>query len=156
MRGFIVTTCLIIVLGLSACGGDNKNPTSPTPFPTTPTFPQVSGNYSGSITLTFPEVPLTLTCPATTVIAQSGSSVSIAPLLLSGACAGVLDSLPLGTVTIDTNGAITDDGMDTYTEDCGTYNATGSGGFFGRELRFSLVATSTTCLNFNFTAVLSR
>ena len=31
-----------------------------------------------------------------------------------------------------------------------------SGGFFGRELRFSLVATSTTCLNFNFTAVLSR
>ena len=69
----------------------------------------------------------------------------------------VLDSLPLGTVTIDTNGAITDDGMDTYTEeDCGTYNVTGSGGFFGRELRFSLVATSTTCLNLNFTAVLSR
>ena len=80
----------------------------------------------------------------------------IAPLLLSGACAGVLDSFPLGTVTIDTNGAITDDGMDIYTEDCGTYNATGSGGFFGRELRFSLVATSTTCFNFNFTAVLSR
>ena len=98
----------------------------------------------------------TTRCPATTVIAQSGSSVSIAPLLLSGACAGVLDSLPLGTVTIDTNGAITDDGMDTYTEDCGTYNFTGSGGFFRRELRFSLVATSTTCLNFNFTAVLSR
>ena len=147
----------IIVLGLSACGGDNKNPTSPTPFSTTPTFPQVSGNYSGSITITFPEVPLTLTCPATTVIAQSGSSVSIAPLLLSGACAGVLDSLPLGTVTIDTNGAITGDGMDTYIEeDCGTYNVTGSGGFFGRELRLSLLATSTTCLNFNFTAVLSR
>ena len=40
----------------------------------------MSGNYSGSITLTYPEVPLTLTCPATTVIAQSGSSVSIAPL----------------------------------------------------------------------------
>ena len=69
----------------------------------------------------------------------------------------MLDSLPLGTVTIDTNGAITDDGMDIYIEeDCGTYNVTGSGGFFGRELRFSLVATSTTCLNFNFTAVLSR
>ena len=135
----------IIVLGLSACGGDNKSPTSPTPLPTTPTFPQVSGNYSGSITFSYPEVPLTLTCPATTVITQSGSSVSMTPLLLSGDCAG--DSLPLGTVTIDTNGAITDDGMDTYTEDCGTYNVTGSGDFFGRELRFSLVATSTTCLN---------
>ena len=147
-----LTLVSIIVLGLSACGGDNQNPTSPT----TPTFPQVSGNYSGSVTLTYPEVPLTVTCPATTVIAQSGSSVSIAPLLLSGACAGVLDSLPLGTVTIDTNGAITDDAEFSTEEDCGTYNGTGSGGFFGRELRFSLVATSTTCLNFNFTAVLSR
>ena len=132
----------------------NLSPTAPSP--PTPTFPQVSGNYSGSITFSYPEVPLTLTCPATTVITQSGSSVSIAPLLLSGDCAGVLDSLPLGTVTIDINGAITDDGMNTYTEDCGTYNATGSGGFFGRELRFSLVATSTTCENFNLTAVLSR
>ena len=152
-----ITQHVIVVLALcitAACGDGNSSPTAPSPIQ--PAFPQVSGNYSGSITLTYPEVPLTVTCPATTVITQSGSSVSIAPLLLSGACAGVLDSLPLGTVTIDTNGAITDDGRDTYTEDCGTYNVTGSGGFFGRELRFSLVATSTTCLNLNFTAVLTR
>ena len=150
LKQAVVCLCLIVAV---ACGGENSSPTAPSP--TQPTFPQVNGNYSGSITVTYPEVPTTVTCPATTAVTQSGRSVSIAPLLLSGACAGVADSLPLGMFTIDTNGAI-DDWRGTLTEDCGIYNATASGGFFGRELRFSAVFTSSTCSNFNFTAVLSR
>ena len=139
----------------AACGGGNSSPTSPTPVQ--PTFPQVSGNYAGTITFTLPELGQSVSCPATTVVTQTGNSVSIAPILLSGACAGFIESIPLGTVTIDQNGAFDDAENESFTDPtCGVYTGTGSGGFFGRELRFSVTATSSTCYNFSVTAVLSR
>ena len=102
-----------------------------------PTFPQVSGNYAGTITFTLPELGQSASCPATTVVTQAGSSVSIAPILLSGGCAGIIDSLPLGTVTITQNGAFDEAGNESFTDpSCGVYTGTGSGGFFRARASF--------------------
>jgi hypothetical protein len=81
--------------------------------------------------------------------------VNIAPLILGAACGGM--SMPLGQVTIDSTGAIAGPNTGTYNEpSCGVYDVTASGGFFGRELRMSVNATSRTCYNFNMTITLSR
>ena len=141
----------ILALALSAvsCGGSGS-PSSPTP-----TIPTVNGSYSGTATLAFPEIPATLNCSASTVVTQSGSNVSIAPIVLTGTdCGGI--SLPLGQVTIDATGSVGSETGSFNEPSCGTYNYSGSGGFFGRELRLSLSATSATCYNFNFTTVMSR
>ena len=141
---------VLAVLSVAACGGGNS-PTGPGS-----SIPTVTGNYSGTTTITFPELQATVSCPTTTVVTQSGSTVSIAPLVLGGDCDGI--SVPLGQVRIDTTGAL-DGGSasGTYNEpSCGVYSYTASGGFFGRELRISMTATSSTCLNFNFSTVLTR
>lgn len=68
------------VLGLfvlAGCGGGN--PTGPSN-----SIPNVVGTYTGNVTITFPEIPLTVTCPTSTSVTQSGSTVSIAPLVLRG------------------------------------------------------------------------
>lgn len=140
----------ISLLVLSACGGGGS-PTSPTP-----TTPSVAGSYSGTATFTFPALQTTVSCPASTTVTQSGKSVSIAPIVLRGDCDTL--SIPFGQVTIDSTGAF-EGGNTTGTFNeptCGTYSVVGSGGFFGRELRISVTATSATCVNFNFTAVLNR
>jgi hypothetical protein len=141
---------LIVALVATACGGSGGGPTAPTPQ-----IPNVVGNYSGSATYTFPELQTSLTCPASTSVTQSTTTVNVAPIILTGQCGNL--SIPLGQVTIDNTGAFAGGNSGTYNEpSCGTYNYTGSGGFFGRELRISMIATSRTCFNFNFTAVLSR
>lgn len=134
---------------LSACGGDS--PTAPTPQ-----IPNVVGSYTGTITVTLPEVPASRDCPASTSVTQSGSTVSVAPIVLGGTCGNL--SLPVGQQTIDATGAFTGPTTGTFFEpSCGgNYTYTASGGFFGRELRISMTATSAICLNFNFTAVLTR
>jgi hypothetical protein len=152
MRVIIAVAMVSAVLSASACGGDGGNgPTGPSS-----TIPNVTGNYSGNTTITFPELSTQLNCPTSTSVTQSGATVSIAPLVLRGDCGGV--SVPLGQVTIDATGALgggSESG--TYTEpSCGTYNYAASGGFFGRELRISMTASSSTCYNFNFTATLAR
>ncbi len=66
-------------------------------------------------------------------------------------------SVPFGEGTIDNTGAFQGQSTGTYNEpSCGTYNFSGSGGFFGREMRISIVGTSSTCFNFNMTVILSR
>jgi hypothetical protein len=138
-----------ISLGTLGCGGSSSAPTSTH-------IPAVNGSYSGNATYNFPELQQSLSCPATTVVTQNGGTVSIAPMVLRGECDNL--SIPMGQMTIDTTGAI-DGGsaQGTFNEPtCGTYNATISGGFFGRELRISMTATSSTCYNFTFTSVLSR
>lgn len=141
---------LIALIVASACGG-GSSPTAPTP-----SIPQVAGSYNGSVTVNLPEVPVSRTCPANTSVTQSGSTVNVAPIILGGSCGNL--SLPLGQATIDTTGAITGGNAGSFFEpSCGgTYTYTASGGFFGRELRLSMTASSAICLNFNFTAVLTR
>ena len=85
-----LSLCVVVAL-LSACG---KTPTAPAPA-----IPQVAGAYAGGITIVYPDVPRTLACPATTTVTQSGSLVSLAPLVLTGQCGSV--SVPLGQLTID-------------------------------------------------------
>jgi hypothetical protein len=75
-------------------------------------------------------------------------------LILRGQCGTY--SIPLGSTTIDATGNI---GSETGTfsdPSCGTYNYSASGGFFGKDLRLSVSASSPTCYNFNFTATLTR
>ena len=120
----------------------------------TPTIPHVAGAYAGGITLVYPDVPRTLTCPATTTVTQSGSLVSLAPLVLSGQCGSV--SVPLGQLTIDATGSFLSQSGSLNEPSCGVYNYVASGGFFGREFRLSMNATSQTCARFNFSTVLTR
>ncbi len=143
--GRVVVAAALMAAG---CGGSSTAPSN--------RIPSVSGTYSGNVTLVYPELQARLTCPASTTVTQSGSTVNIAPVLLGGQCGGV--SLPLGQSTIDSTGAIgggSDSG--TYNEpSCGLYSYTVSGGFFGRELRASAIYTSRTCYNLNFTMTLTR
>lgn len=141
---------LLSALLLTACGG------SASPVAPTPRYPDVAGQYRGTITLTFPDVFNSITCPASTSVTQAGSSVSIAPMIFTGACEGF--SIPFGPAMIDETGALIG-GVSTGTfvqPSCGSYLYNASGGFFGRDLRMSMTATSRTCVNFNFTAVLTR
>lgn len=144
LRSWFVVVPLLFVV---ACGGDDDI-TGPSNR-----IPEVAGNYSGTTTLTFPELGQTVSCPTSTRVTQSGSTVSIAPLVLAGQCGNL--SLPLGSVTIDATGSL---GQETFTttESCGVYQGVGSGGFFGRDLRLSVSMTSTTCYNLNMTVNLSR
>lgn len=143
---FVVGVAALLVTG---CGGGS--PTSPDGAQ----YPSVAGNYSGTTTVVFPELNQSVSCSTTTSVTQSGASINMAPLVLGGACGNV--SIPVGAGTIDTLGALQGSTSGTYDEpSCGRYSWTGSGGFFGRELRMSIVATSTTCLNFNMTINLTR
>lgn len=142
---------LFIAATISATIACSSSPTAPTP-----PIPNVVGVYSGSVTVNLPEIQTSRTCAASTSVTQSGSTVSIAPIILGGICGNL--SLPLGQQTIDATGALLGANTGSYFEpSCnGTYNYSVSGGFFGRELRISISATSAVCLNFNFTAVLTR
>jgi hypothetical protein len=145
------TVGLLVLLPfiVAGCGGnDSTGPST--------SIPNVTGNYSGSTTFSFPELGTSLSCNTTTSVTQSGSTVSVAPLQLGGVCAANgLSSIPVGSATIDKTGAIGSD-SGTTTEACGVYNWVASGGFFGRDLRLSIVYTSRTCTNMNLTINLSR
>lgn len=152
MRKFS-SVAVYFVLAISAIACGSSSPTTPTPV--APTVPQVAGSYAGTITITYPEINRTLSCPATTSVTQSGSSVNIAPLALSGLCAGL--SIPFGGDAIDATGNFTSSPTGTYSDpSCGSYSYVSSGGFFGRELRLSMTAISSTCLDLNFSANLTR
>ena len=144
---------LALALSAAACGGGGSNsPTAPTPQ-----IPNVTGNYSGTTLMVFPELGASarVSCPTTTTVTQSGSTVNIAPFNLRGECGNV--SIPMGQTTIDTTGSI--GGASNFTYDdpsCGRYTASASGGFFGREMRIAINAVSQTCYNFNMTITVSR
>ena len=140
---------LPLVILTVACG-DNDGITGPSN-----NIPSVAGNYSGSTTISFPELTLSTTCPTTTSVTQSGGgSINIAPLQVRCPDIGLL-SLPFGEATIGATGSLGSE-SGTLTQECGVYNYTGSGGFFGRDLRLSLTYTSRTCYNMNITINLTR
>jgi hypothetical protein len=139
---------LCVLLALVGCGGGS--PSAPTPQ-----IPNVVGNYAGTTTVGMPELGASVTCPTTTTVTQSGATVNIAPLVLGGECGNV--SVPIGQQTIDNTGNIQGQNSGTFDDpSCGRYTYTGSGGFFGRDLRLSMNATSTTCYNMNLTITLTR
>ena len=152
MRQIVLAVLLVAAIGCGG-GGGGGNPTGPST-----SIPNVVGSYNGNLTLTFPEVPITFNCIASTTVTQSGATVSIAPLTLkagSSQC-NSLGTVPVGQVTIDATGAFPNE-SGTYNEpSCGVYSYVGSGGFFGRDFKFSMTATSASCLNFNIAATLTR
>jgi hypothetical protein len=117
-------------------------------------MPQVAGSYVGTLDITFPELGISLSCPTSTVVTQSGSTVSLTPIVAGGECDGM--GVPVGFRSIDNNGAVPDESGSYNDPDCGTYTYSASGGFVGRELRFTVTATSTTCWNMNIAGALSR
>lgn len=139
---------VILTIGATlACG--SSSPTSPTP-----SAPQVAGNYTGGVTISYPSLGRTVTCQAATTINQQGFNLSIAPMILTGVCGTI--SIPIGDTTIDANGSI-GQGSGSFSEpSCGIYSFVGSGGFFGREFRLSAIYTSQTCPPFTITGVLLR
>src|SRR5215510_14906771 len=135
-------------LVVAACGGgEGTNLTGPSS-----STPNVAGNYSGSTTVSLPELGQSVVCPTTTSITQSGNTISIAPIVLAGACGNM--SVPFGQLSIDATGAL-GQATTTYTDSCGVYTVSASGGFFGRDLRISMSATSRTCYNINMTMTLT-
>jgi hypothetical protein len=146
---------LVPLMFVVACGGSNgSNPGGPSN-----SIPNVAGNYSGSTSIVYTELGRSLTCPTSTSVTQSGNTVNIAPLVLSGSCGNL--SIPVGQGTIDATGAI-DSGSASGTQTdatCGTYNYTVSGGFFGRDMRLSATASfpsTSTCYSFSMTTNLSH
>ena len=140
--------CVIVTLAVSAC--DGNAPSAPSP-----NIPSVTGRYAGNATLASPELDKRVTCPASTSVTQSGKTVSIAAIVLTGECGSI--SIPVGQVTIDATGAIDGRASGSFNEPgCGTYDYVGTGGFIDREFRISMSATSSSCYPFNFTGVLSR
>jgi hypothetical protein len=132
----------------------------------TPTYPNVAGKYSGSITITYQLVGQSITCPATTTVTQSGPNVTLAPLSVAGVCPSLgLSSFPAGDFLITNTGSLgTQSANNIPMASCnGTYNATASGGFFSSTLQFTFVytvASGNTCVtqlgNFTFAGNLSR
>jgi hypothetical protein len=147
-----VAMSLLLML---ACGGKgSSNPTGPsTPIPTNP-IPNVAGSYSGNATFVFPELGRSTRCPVNTSVAQTGSSIHIAAILYGGSCNF---SRPGGEYTIDTAGTVMfGNSISYYEPSCGTYRLARNGEFSGLELRFSEIATSGLCYNYNATVNLSR
>lgn len=154
MRRFLLAAVILCAAFASACGGGGGEGANGITGPSS-RIPNVVGNYSGTTTVTFPELGQSITCPTSTSVTQSGSTVSIAPLILAGQCGNV--SVPFGQGTIDATGSLGGQTTTTYTDpSCGTYNVIASGGFFGRDLRLSVNATSRTCYNLNMTINLSH
>jgi hypothetical protein len=130
-------------------GGDN-NLTAPSS-----SIPSVAGNYSGTATVSGPGGQVT--CPTTTSVTQgTGGNVSIAPMQLGGVCAF---SVPVGDATIGPTGSLGSVNGSVTANGC-VYNAVGSGGFFGNELRISLAYTvanpSANCFSFTVAFTLNR
>ena len=140
---------LCLLLLLPGCGGGGDSSTSPTP-----PIPNVAGNYSGTTTLTFPELGQQISCPTTTSVTQSGATVTFAPIVMAGACDV---SVPVDQVTIDSTGLIQGQTSETVDDpSCGQYTVVGTGRFVGRELQLQMTATSNTCPDFNLTMTLTR
>ena len=143
-------TIAILGLLLAACGGEGGTDlTAPSK-----SIPDVTGNYSGNTTIAFPDLGQSVTCPTSTSVTQSGTTISIAPLAMTGSCGTM--SIPVGQATIDATGAMPRESGTFNDASCGTYNYTVSGGFSGRDFRLSLNATSQTCFNLNMAIALTH
>jgi hypothetical protein len=143
-----MVAAVVVAVMATACGSGTSL-TGPSN-----SIPNVAGNYAGTTTVALPELGQTLSCSSSTSVTQSGSTINVAPLSLGGQCNSL--SVPIGQLQIDATGAILGVSNDTSRENCGVYAWSGSGGFFGRDLRMSVSGTSRTCFNVNITINLTR
>jgi hypothetical protein len=139
--------------GLAACSGGGSGSNGVTGS-SAATMPQVAGSYFGTLDIFFPELGMSVSCPTSTVVTQTGSTISLTPFVAGGDCDGM--SVPVGFRSIDSNGAVPNESGSFNDPDCGIYSYSASGGFVGRELRFTVNATSTTCWNMDIAGALER
>ena len=160
MRAHLVLVS-IVVLGLSACGGDNKNPISPTPFPTPPqqVIPNVAGTYRGPMTLAGSLAGVTINASGTMsmVVAQAGAQLTItgSTTILDethtrGSFVATIDAA--GTVTLPAN-IFTDDDDDD--PECPTTATVATLTFSGNMAVFHITETAT-CGTTELSATLTR
>jgi hypothetical protein len=147
MRDRCFLACLWCLCA-SGCSGSSPAPT--------PVYPNVAGTYAG--TATYTTTTITVSCAANTAVSQAGNRVNISAIQLGAECGtGVI---PGGQFTISTTGALEGITSSTVTDaGCqGTYNVSGSGGFFDRELRLTFTYTSSTaaCVLRGFTTTMTR
>ena len=128
-----------------ACGGSSTA--------AGPAYPNVAGTYSG--TLTVGTLAGSFTCPASTVVTQSGASVTIGMLTLSAPCPSHgISAVPLGQVnaTIDANGTLGNvtNAILTVPSCGGTYSVNGGAYFSGSSLNVAsaYMPVSDTCARF--------
>ena len=83
MRRTIIAAVVVAAMAAAACGSHGTDLTGPSN-----SIPNVAGNYSGTATLSLPEINQSMTCTTTTSVTQSGGTVSVAPLVLGsgGGC----------------------------------------------------------------------
>jgi hypothetical protein len=130
----------------------------------TPAVPNVAGSYSGSVTVTYHSILQSITCPATTTVTQSGTTVTMAPLMLGGQCQTIgVTSVTVGTFTISSTGS-----LDTRTvanvslPSCGSYSTSATGAFSGSTLQLTIDYTAITpsCIdqvgNFTYAGTLTK
>jgi len=147
----VVSFVTVLALVAAGCGGSPASPGGTE----VGQFPSVAGTYSGTTVMVFPELSETVSCPTTTAVTQSGAQITIAPFVLNGDCGGI--SVPIGPALIDNAGAFVAASSGSFNDpDCGTFTYTFSGGFFDRELRMSMRATSPICYNFDLTISMFR
>ena len=158
MRAHLVLVS-IVVLGLSACGGDNTSPTSPTITPPQPVIPNVAGTYRGPMTLAGSLAGVTINASGTMsmVVAQAGAQLTItgSTTILDethtrGSFVATIDAA--GTVTLQAN-IFTDDDDDD--PECPTTATVATLTFSGNMAVFHITETAT-CGTLELSATLTR
>jgi len=142
--------CVLMLLPVlfAGCGNNLTDPSTQIPS----VVPSVAGQYSGTTRIS--ESPGAIVWSTTTSVTQSGTTVSVEPLQLSGGqCPS---SIPFGETTIDKAGSLgTKSG--TFSQCHCVYNYVATGGFIQRDLQISLHATSPTeCYDLRLTINLTR
>ncbi len=168
-----LTLVSIIVLGLSACGGDNTSPTSPTPMPPPsptpmpppsptpmppqPVIPNVAGTYRGPLTLSALIEGSMVSSSGTMsmTVAQAGAQLTITGSTV------LSDTSDLGIInaTIDTDGRVTFP-ADTFQEEdpdqvCST-NTVATLTFTGNIAVFNLAQSDDCGNNAEMSSTLTR
>lgn len=132
MRKVIAVLALFL---LDGCGGSSPSAPAPVPTPAPTPVPTFSGVYSGSMTFTgggLNAVPV----PATTTVTQTGTTIALSDLTLSGPFTGTIG---LGSTTLNGNSF---DGQSSYTSGgCGVVTSKFVGHFAGNLMNLTVTLT---------------
>ena len=143
-----ISSVLIVVLLLGACG--DSSPVAPSP----PPLPQVAGTYTGEITLGTRGLQVSVT--GRMAVTQAGSQVTVALGLTE--VDGSTSTLPSITGTLTAAGVLNiPTPAPEEDEDCGTFTGESlSTNFSGNSVRVDWIIGSTLCGNIEVRGTLAR
>ena len=147
----------IIVLGLSACGGDNKSPTSPTPIPPPqPVIPNVAGTYRGPLSISGSIEGSMVSASGTLsmTVAQAGAQLTIS---VSFETFGETEDIGTISAPIDAAGRVTIPVDSLQDPDCGAImDQVVTLTFTGNMAAFRVAATTSDRGTFELSATVTR